>query len=47
MRIEAGVRFLFAKVPVYKNFPIPFNESRLYGDHCSVAAEPFCVIIRI
>lgn len=41
MRIEAGARFLFAKVPIYKGFPIPFNESRLYGDSEMVTVEPF------
>ena len=43
MRIEAGVQFLFVKVPVYKDFPIPFNESRLYGNRDMAAVEPFCV----
>ena len=43
MSIEAGVQFLFAKAPVYKDFPIPFNESRLYGNRDMVAVEPFCV----
>ena len=32
MRIEAGVQFPFAKAPIYKGFPIPFNDNRLYGD---------------
>ena len=31
MRIESGVQFLFAKVPICKGFHIPFNESRLCG----------------
>ena len=44
MSIEAGVQFLFAKAPVYKDFPIPFNESRLYGNRDMVAEEPFCFI---
>ena len=41
MRIEAGVRFLFSKVPVHKDFPIPFNDNRLYGDSEMVTVEPF------
>ena len=41
MRIEAGVQFHFAKAPVCKGFPIPFNESRLYGNRKTVAVEPF------
>ena len=40
MRIKAGVQFLFAKAPIYKVFPIPFNENRLYSDSETVAAEP-------
>ena len=43
MGIEAGVQFLFVKAPVYKDFSIPFNESRLYGNREMVAVEPFCV----
>ena len=43
MSIEVGVQFLFAKAPVYKDFPILFNESRLYGNRDMVAVEPFCV----
>ena len=43
MRIEAGVQFLFVKAPVYKDFSIPFNENRLYGNRKIVAVEPFCV----
>ena len=39
MRIEAGVRFLFAKAPVYKDFPISFNDNRLYGDPEMVTVE--------
>ena len=42
MRIEAGVQFLFAKATVYKDFPIPFNESRLYGNRDMAAVEPVC-----
>ena len=42
MSIEAGVQFLFVKALVYKDFPIPFNESRLYGNRKTVAVEPFC-----
>ena len=47
MRIEAGVQFLFVKAPIYKDFPIPFNNNRLYGDLETVAAEPvvFCPAI--
>ena len=43
MSIEAGVQFLFAKVPICKGFHIPFNESRLYGNRGMVAVEPFCI----
>ena len=43
MSIEAGVQFLFAKVPIYKGFHIPFNESRLYGNRGMVTVEPFCI----
>ena len=43
MSIEAGVQFLFAKAPIYKGFPILFNESRLCGSRGMVAVEPFCV----
>ena len=43
MSIEVGVQFLFVKALVYKDFPIPFNESRLYGNRKTVAVEPFCV----
>ena len=32
MSIEAGVQFLYAKVPIYKGFHVPFNDNRLYGD---------------
>ena len=41
MCIEVGVQFLFAKVPIYKGFPIPFNDNRLYGDSEIVTVEPF------
>ena len=41
MGIEAGVRFLFAKVPIHKGFPILFNDNRLYGDSEMVTVEPF------
>ena len=41
MRIDAGVQFLFSKVPFYKDFPIPFNESRLYSTREMVAVKPF------
>ena len=44
MRIKAGVQFLIAKATVYKDFPIPFNESRLYGDHVSVTVEVVCAL---
>jgi len=42
MRIEADVQFLFAKAPIYKDFPIPFNDNRLYGDSEMVTVEPVC-----
>ena len=44
MRIEAGVQFLYAKVPIYKGFHVPFNDNRLYGDSEMVTVEPlsFC-----
>ena len=47
MRIKAGVQFLFAKAPICKGFPIPFNENRLYSDSETVAAEPvaFCLSV--
>ncbi len=41
MCIEAGVQFLFAKAPICKGFPIPFNDIRLRGVPETVAAEPF------
>ena len=41
MRIEAGVRFLFVKVPIYKGFPIPFNDNRFYSGSEMVTVEPF------
>ena len=47
MRIEAGVRFLFVKVPIYKGSPIPFNDNRLYGDSEMVTAEPVCFSLYI
>lgn len=40
MRIEAGVRFLFAKAPICKSFLILFNDNRLYGDSEMVIVEP-------
>ena len=40
MGIEAGVQFLFVKGPIYKGFPIPFHDNKLYGDSETVAAEP-------
>ena len=43
MRIEAGARFLFEKVPDYKAFSIPLNDDRLYGGSEMVAVEPVCV----
>ena len=43
MSIEAGVQFLFAKVPICKGFHIPFNESRLYGNRGMVAVELFII----
>ena len=39
MRIEAGVQFLYAKVPIYKGFHVPFNDNRLYGDPEMVTVE--------
>ena len=44
MRIEAGVRFIFVKAPIYKGFHIPFNDNRLYGDSEMITVEPvvFC-----
>ena len=41
MRILIGVQFLFAKAPICKGFPIPFNDIRLRGVPETVAAEPF------
>ena len=41
MSIEAGVQFLFAKAPIYKDFPIPFNDNRLYGFFEMITVEPF------
>jgi len=41
MSIEAGVQFLFAKTPIYKGFPILFNDNRLYGGSEMVTVEPF------
>lgn len=41
MSIEAGVQFLFVKALVYKDFPIPINESRLHGGSEMVTVEPF------
>ena len=43
MRIEAGVQFPFAKAPIYKGVPIPFNDNRLYGDSEMVTVEPVFV----
>ena len=40
MSIEAGVQFLFVKAPIYKGFPILFNDNRLYGGSEMVTAEP-------
>ena len=40
MHIDAGVRFLFAKAPVYKGFPKPINDNRLCGDSEMVTVEP-------
>ena len=45
MRIESGVQFLFAKVPICKGFHIPFNESRLYGNRGMVAIELFVFLL--
>ena len=41
MRIEAGVQFLFAKVPINKGFSILFNDNRLYGGSEMVTVKPF------
>ena len=41
MRITIGVQFLVVKVPIYKGFPMPFNDNRLYGDSEMVTVEPF------
>jgi len=41
MSIRVGVQFLFAKAPIYKGFPILFNDNRLYGDFEMVTVEPF------
>lgn len=41
MSIEAGVQFLYVKVPICKGFPILFNDNRLYGDSEMVTVEPF------
>ena len=43
MSIEAGVQFLFAKAPICRGFPIPFDDDRLYGDSEMVTVEPVCV----
>ena len=40
MGITIGVRFLFAKVRIYKGFPILFNDNRLHGDPEMVTVEP-------
>ena len=44
MGITIGVRFLFAKVRIYKGFPILFNDNRLHGDRFRITMEPlsFC-----
>ena len=41
MSIEAGVQFLYVKVPICKGFPILFNDIRLRSVPETVAAEPF------
>lgn len=41
MRISIGVQFLFEKVPICKDFPIPFNDNRLYGGSEMISVEPF------
>lgn len=41
MRIESGVQFLFAKVPICKGFPILFNDNRLCGYSETSAVELF------
>ncbi len=40
MSIRVGVQFLFEKAPIYKGFPIHFNDNRLYGDFGMVVVEP-------
>lgn len=40
MSIKVGVQFLCAKAPIYKGFPILFNDNRLYGDFGIVTVEP-------
>ena len=40
MSIEAGVQFLFAKVPICKGFHILFNDNRLCGGLEMVTVEP-------
>ena len=47
MRIESGVQFLFVKAPIYKGFPILFNDNRLYGDSETVTVEPVCFSLYI
>ena len=47
MSIEAGVRFLFVKAPIYKGFPIPFNDNRLYGGSEMVTVEPVCIFLYV
>ena len=41
MRIGIGVQFLFAIALISKDFPIPFNDNRLYGDFETVAVGAF------
>ena len=43
MSIEAGVQFLFVKVPICKGFHTLFNDNRLYGDSEMVTVEPVCI----
>ena len=45
MRIEAGVWFLFVKVPIYKGFSISFYDNRLYSDSETVTVESVCAFI--
>ena len=47
MGIEVGVQFLYAKAPIYKGFPILFNDNRLYRDLGMVTVEPVVLYLSI